>query len=76
MHFQSLEQALDFLMHSEKNSVAYQEALEYCVENAPSDLRESLYSLYRSAFYGADTAVDRSVAEGRSASEHPLSTRH
>lgn len=75
MHFQSLEQALDFLMHSEKNSVAYQEALEYCVENAPSDLRESLYSLYRSAFYGADTAVER-VSEDQATDERLLSARH
>ncbi|MEW5790545.1 MAG: hypothetical protein ACOY5C_11860 [Pseudomonadota bacterium] len=54
MDFQSVEQAIEVLVNSKEDSAVYEEALEYCIENAPPDLRESLYSLYRQHFYDVE----------------------
>ena len=42
MKFESFEQALQLCMTLEDGSVEQKEAIIYCIENAPSDLRAML----------------------------------
>jgi hypothetical protein len=39
MKFSSFEEALQVCMRAENGSPAQQEAMEYCLRNAPADLR-------------------------------------
>lgn len=69
MNFQSFEEALKVCVTAEKGSPEQDEALIYCMENAPADLKEMIKK--RFVEFHTGKLNDHNHGEGCGCDSHP-----